>query len=75
MAGFIAGWLEAAGLEVHLDEVRPGRPNVIGVARGSGGGKTLMLNGHIDTVGVAGMADPHRRGWPAAGCTGAAPTI
>jgi acetylornithine deacetylase len=58
-ARFVASWLEAAGLEVHIDEVRPGRPNVIGVARGSGGGKTLLLNGHLDTVGVAGMADPH----------------
>ena len=55
IARFIAGWLEQAGLEVHVQEVKPGRPNVIGVARGSGGGKSLMLNGHIDTVGTAGM--------------------
>ncbi len=60
IARFIAGWLEAAGLEVHVEEVRPGRPNVVGIARGSGGGKTLMLNGHVDTVGVAGMTEPHR---------------
>jgi acetylornithine deacetylase len=60
VAAFIAGWLERAGLEVHTHEVRPGRPNVVGIARGSGGGKTLMLNGHIDTVGVTGMKDPHR---------------
>lgn len=60
IARFIADWLAKAGLEVHLDEVRPGRPNVIARARGSGGGPTLMLNGHIDTVGVAGMRDPHR---------------
>jgi acetylornithine deacetylase len=60
VARFIAGWLADAGLEVRLDEVRPGRPNVVGVARGSGGGRSLLLNGHIDTVGVAGMADPHR---------------
>lgn len=60
IARYIADWLAAAGLEVHLDEVRPGRPNVIALARGSGGGPTLMLNGHIDTVGVAGMDAPHR---------------
>ena len=58
VARFVAGWLEEAGLEVHLDEVRPGRPNVIAVARGSGGGRTLMFNGHTDVVGAAGMADP-----------------
>lgn len=60
VARLIADWLAAAGLEVHLDEVRPGRPNVIARARGSGGGPTLLLNGHIDTVGVAGMQAPHR---------------
>ena len=60
IARFIADWLGAAGLEVRLDEVRPGRPNVIAIARGGGGGPTLMLNGHVDTVGVAGMADAHR---------------
>jgi acetylornithine deacetylase len=60
IARFIADWLGAAGLEVCLDEVRPGRPNVIAIARGAGGGPTLMLNGHVDTVGVAGMADAHR---------------
>ena len=60
IARYIASWLAAAGLDVRLDEVRPGRPNVIAVARGAGGGRTLLLNGHIDTVGVAGMAEPHR---------------
>ncbi len=60
VARFIAGWLERAGLEVQLDEARPGRPNVIARARGTGGGPTLMLNGHIDTVGVAGMDAPHQ---------------
>jgi acetylornithine deacetylase len=59
VAGFIAEWLERAGLEVTLDMVAPGRPNVVAIARGSGGGRALMLNGHIDTVGVAGMERPH----------------
>lgn len=60
IARFVAGWLERAGLEVELDEFVPGRPNVVGIARGSGGGKTLLLNGHMDTVGVAGMREPHK---------------
>ena len=41
-AAVLANWLERAGLEVHVDEVAPGRPNVVGVARGSGGGRTLI---------------------------------
>lgn len=60
VARFIAGWLEAAGLELHVEEVRPGRANVIGIARGTGGGRALLLNGHMDTVGVTGMIDPFR---------------
>jgi len=57
---FIAQWLEQAGLEVHFYEVVPDRPNVVGILRGTGGGKSLILNGHIDTVGVAGMTNPHQ---------------
>lgn len=55
IAGFVAEWLERAGLEVEVEEAAPGRPNVVGVARGSGGGRSLMLNAHTDTVGVAAM--------------------
>lgn len=60
IADYIARWLTAAGLEVRRDETVPNRPNVIGIARGTGGGKTLMLNGHMDTVGVTGMTAPHQ---------------
>lgn len=59
IAEFIAGWLRDAGLDVEIDEPSPGRPSVIGIARGRGGGRSLMLNAHIDTVGVAGMEQPH----------------
>jgi acetylornithine deacetylase len=58
IARFVAGWLERAGLEVTIDEPAPGRPSVIGIARGTGGGRSLMLNAHLDTVGVAGMEGP-----------------
>ncbi len=60
IARFIAWWLEQAGLEVHWHEVAPNRPNVVGILRGTGEGKSLILNGHIDTVGVAGMTNPHQ---------------
>jgi acetylornithine deacetylase len=52
VAHLVAGTLERAGLEVHVEEVTPGRPNVVGVARGTGGGRTLLLNAHTDTVGL-----------------------
>jgi len=58
IAAFVAGWLERAGLEVRVEEVAPGRPNVIARAAGRGGGRTLLLNGHVDTVGHAGMVEP-----------------
>jgi acetylornithine deacetylase len=48
----VAAWLEEAGLEVHVEEAAPGRPNVVGIARGSGGGRSLLLNAHLDTVGL-----------------------
>jgi acetylornithine deacetylase len=59
IARFVAAWLEDAGFEVTLDEAKAGRPSVVGVARGSGGGRSLMLNAHMDTVGVTGMEHPH----------------
>ncbi len=59
IARFIAGWFEQAGLEVVWDEPAPGRPNVISIARGTGDGRSLLLNAHMDTVGVAGMERPH----------------
>jgi acetylornithine deacetylase/succinyl-diaminopimelate desuccinylase-like protein len=40
---------EEVGLQVAWQEVEEGRPNVIGSRDGEGGGKTLMLNGHMDT--------------------------
>jgi acetylornithine deacetylase len=58
IARFVAEWLERAGLDVETEEVAPGRCNVVAVARGSGGGRSLLLNAHMDTVGVAGMEKP-----------------
>ena len=58
LAQYIADWGRDAGLEVILQEAGPGRPNVILIARGRGGGKSLMLNAHTDTVGVSGMDAP-----------------
>jgi acetylornithine deacetylase len=59
IAAFVADWARAAGLEARLLEETPGRPSVIVRAAGTGGGRTLLLCGHIDTVNVEGMDDPH----------------
>jgi acetylornithine deacetylase len=58
IARFVAEWCERAGLETTLTELAPARCNVMAIARGTGGGRSLMLNAHMDTVGVAGMTDP-----------------
>jgi acetylornithine deacetylase len=60
IAAFIARWARDAGLEAQVLEQTPGRPSVLVRARGTGGGRTLLLCGHVDTVGVEGMAAPHR---------------
>ena len=58
IARFVGAWLEDAGLEVEVEELAPGRFNTVGIARGSGGGRSLLFNAHMDTVGVAGMERP-----------------
>lgn len=50
--------LGSLGLEVRKLEPEPGRTTVLGILPGSGGGKSLMLNAHYDTVGVDGMEEP-----------------
>ena len=49
-----ARWVEARlkeiGLETSFEVVEPGRPNVIGLWRGTEGGKRLMFEGHTDVV-------------------------
>jgi acetylornithine deacetylase len=58
IADAIATHMRALGLDVELQEAAPGRPNVIGVLEGRTKGRSLMLCGHVDTVGVDGMASP-----------------
>lgn len=53
---FVADWCVARGFEVEI--VGRERTSVIARRRGSGGGRSLLLNGHLDTVGVAGMEAP-----------------
>jgi acetylornithine deacetylase len=58
IAAFVARWARERGLDVEVVEPVPGRPSVLATARGTGGGRSLLLYAHTDTVGVAGMTDP-----------------
>jgi acetylornithine deacetylase len=58
VADAIAIGMRRIGLDVIVDDIAPGRPNVVGVVEGRRPGPTVMLCGHTDTVGVAGMPDP-----------------
>jgi acetylornithine deacetylase len=60
IAYYIADWLKLNDVDVQLVESVSGRPNVVGIAPGTGSGKTLLLNGHMDTVGIAGMPEAHQ---------------
>ncbi|MDA1102084.1 MAG: ArgE/DapE family deacylase [Gemmatimonadetes bacterium] len=53
IAEIVADLLKGWGLTTALEEVALGRWNVVG--RLEGEGPTLLLNGHLDTVGVQGM--------------------
>lgn len=50
VAEFLKEFLEGEGIDARLRQVEKDRPNVIAAVKGSGGGKSLMLNGHTDTV-------------------------
>jgi acetylornithine deacetylase len=58
IGAFVAAWFRTRGIETDVQEAAPGRSNVIGIVRGTGGGRSLMLNAHMDTVGHGGMSDP-----------------
>ena len=64
IAAYIAEYLLDEGLPARVDKVAPGRANVIGLLPSCGGEPAfqvrhgLMLNGHLDTVGVEGMQEP-----------------
>lgn len=57
IARYINAWLEHRDIEAHWIEPTLGRPSIIGKVRGSGDGKSLMFNGHMDTVTLQGYTN------------------
>ncbi len=61
IAAFVADELERLGARVAIiPAVKENRPSVLGVIAGTGGGRSLLLYSHLDTVGVEGFVEPHR---------------
>src|SRR5262245_45385415 len=58
IAMYVAQAMEQLGMDVAQHEPVSSRISVVGTLRGSGAGKSLMRNGHIDTVGVEHMPNP-----------------
>lgn len=54
-ARVLARVLEEWGFAVEMHDAAPGRPNVVARIGDRAGGRSLMLNGHLDTVGTEGM--------------------
>ncbi len=59
VAYFIADYLKELGIEVHIEEAAPGRPNVIGIIEGKEKGKTLLFEGHTDVVTAGDLDEWH----------------
>jgi acetylornithine deacetylase len=51
IAEYLANWLKGLGIKTKVDKIEAKRANAVGTLKGTGGGRSLMLNGHIDTVG------------------------
>lgn len=59
VADFLAIWLREIGADVTLEEIKPGRPNLIARFAPLDGRPRILLGPHLDTVGVGGMTiDP-----------------
>lgn len=58
VAEYVRAAMDALGMETHAHEPAPGRVSVVGRLRGTGGGPSLLLYAHHDTVGIEGMPDP-----------------
>lgn len=55
---FILRVLSSAGLSPEKHEIKPGRINIVCTIPGSNKGSGIMINGHVDVVGIEGMDHP-----------------
>ncbi len=51
IAEYVSQWLKALGIKAKVNKIEAKRANAVGTLKGVGGGRSLMLNGHLDTVG------------------------
>lgn len=58
LADYLGNYMDNLGIEVKYQQLEGGRKNVIGILKGTGNGKSLLLNGHLDTVSVENMPEP-----------------
>jgi acetylornithine deacetylase len=58
IAEFIKNRLSRLGFEAQVQKISNERANVVALVRGTSPGPPVLLNGHIDTVGVEGMPSP-----------------
>ncbi|HVB53868.1 MAG TPA: M20/M25/M40 family metallo-hydrolase [Candidatus Acidoferrales bacterium] len=59
IAAFVAAWGRQRGFDVRVIDASPRRPSVVVTYTGTGGGRTLLLNAHMDTVGGSGLPVGH----------------
>jgi len=57
LADFMSSLLQAIGLEIHEYDFKPNRPNVVSILKPEGVSKTLIFNGHLDTVPFGNLSD------------------
>jgi acetylornithine deacetylase len=58
IAHFILNYLKRLGLDAEIYSLAAARASVVGVVRGKAHRESIVLNGHVDTVGVEGMDSP-----------------
>jgi len=58
LAEYVQHYLQQLNLPAEIHTIAPGRSNVVAVIPGSDRHRSILLNSHLDTVGVESMPDP-----------------